>query len=52
MMRNPATIDTAFKPFQARILSLPLELHQLLDGGRDVGTGAVIGGNGAVAQIS
>lgn len=45
MMRNPATIDIALKPFQARILSVPLELHRLLDGGRAVGTGAVIGCN-------
>jgi hypothetical protein len=38
MMHNTATIDIAPTPFQARVLSLPLEWHQLLDDGRAVGT--------------
>ncbi|WP_323037690.1 hypothetical protein [Pararhodobacter sp.] len=43
MMHNPATIDIAPMPFQARVLSLPLEWDLLLDGGRGGGkTYAVI----------
>ncbi|WP_324754026.1 hypothetical protein [Roseovarius sp. Pro17] len=37
MMHNPATIDIAPMPFQARVLSLPLEWDLLLDGGRGGG---------------
>ncbi|PIV75304.1 MAG: hypothetical protein COW55_06035, partial [Rhodobacteraceae bacterium CG17_big_fil_post_rev_8_21_14_2_50_65_11] len=43
MMHNTATIDIAPTPFQARVLSLPLEWDLLLDGGRGGGkTYAVI----------